>query len=112
MTVVCAEVVAPDGALQLSVNCVVVASASVDVEPLIPVAIAMSPGAKSPQLEVLTLDQMSCDFRPFKTAIGSATSVAKGFAGVDVAVGGVTGGLIGVTGVGAGELVPKSLPSS
>jgi len=40
-------------------------------------------------------------------------SVAYGFAGVDVATGGVTGGFVGdVCCVGAGCVVPKSLPSS
>lgn len=97
MTVACADVVAPDGALQLRVNCVVVASASVEVEPRVPVAIEISPGAKSSQLDVLTLDQMSCAFLPETTTVGCAISVANGFGGVEVALGGLVGG--GGTGV-------------
>ncbi len=85
----------------MRVKRVVVASASVEVEPRVPVAIGILPGAKSPQLEVLTLDQMSCDFLPDKTAAGSAMSVAKGLGGVGgVVVGGVVGGVTGVVGLG------------
>src|SRR3989344_683730 len=52
VTVACAEVVAPEDALQSSVNRVVVARASVDVEPRVPVAIKKRSGAKSSQSEV------------------------------------------------------------
>ena len=112
MTVACAEVEAPVGALQWSANGVVVASGSVDVEPRVPVAIRKLSGAKSSQPEVLTLDQMRRDFPPAVTVAGFATSVAYGFAAVDVATGGATGGVVGVVGAGAGAEVPNIFPSS
>ena len=97
VTVTCADEVAPDGALQVRANGVVVASGSVEVEPRVPVAIRKLSGAKSSQPEVLTLDQMRRDFPPAVTVAGFATSVAYGFAAVDVATGGATGGVVGVT---------------
>ena len=110
---VLAVVVAPEGALQSRLNAVVVASGSVDVEPRVPVAMRKLSGAKSSQPEVLTLVHIKRDFPPSVTDVGLATSVAYGFAGVVVAVGGVTGGFVGcVCCVGAGCVVPKSLPSS
>ena len=108
-----AVVVAPVGALQVRTNGVVVASGRVDVEPRVPVAMRKLSGAKSSQPEVLTLAHMRRDFPPSATDVGFAMSVAYGFAGVVVAVGGVTGGFVGgVCCAGAGGLVPKSLPSS
>ena len=95
MTVACADVVAPVGALQVRANGVVVASGSVEVEPRVPVAIRKLSGAKSSQTDVPTLDQIRRDFPPVATDVGFAMSVAYGFAGVDVEMGGVTGGFAG-----------------
>ena len=101
--------VAPDVALQFSVNWVVVASGSVDVEPRVVVAIDTLPGAKSSQPDVLTLDQIKRDLPPGKTVDGFAMSVAYGWrtGGVEVGVGvgfGDTGSCVGVgVGVGVGE---------
>ena len=106
-------VVAPDGPLQSRLNAVLVASGSVDVEPRVPVAIKKLSGAKSSQPDVLTLVHIKRDFPPVATVEGFATRVAYGFAGVDVALGGVTGGLAGCADcAGAGAGGPKSLPSS
>ena len=113
VTVACADEVAPDGALQVRANGVVVASGSVDVEPRVPVAIRKSSGARSSQSDVPTLDHVRRDFPPAATDVGFAMSVAYGFAGVDVEMGGVTGGFTGCVGcVGAGDEVPNIFPSS
>ena len=114
MTVVCADVVAPEGAAQSSTNLVVVASASVEVEPVVPVAIKNLLGAKSSQLDVLMLDQMRRDFPPCGTVVGFAISVAIGFGGVVVALGGVIGGITGgIVGLVCCDCdMPKNLPSA
>ena len=106
--------VAPEGAAQSSTNLVVVASASVEVEPDVPVAIKNLLGAKSSQLEVLMLDQMRRDFPPCETVVGFAMSVAIGFGGVVVALGGVMGGITGgIVGFVCCDCdMPKNFPSA